>query len=123
MTKSTKLIFLLMVVMALACYSIAYILSSREVVLDIKNLFLTTLFSGLWDVLYVKNGQSVIWLQLTVIGIGFSTTLIGFFTEPFFLQRLMKDFLMWYTLPLGLLFAGDVLKKKWGGTGRKYLLA
>ena len=86
-------------------YLIAYILSSREVLIDYKNISLILLFSLFWAVFFVKKPSSnyIPVLYCISVIIGFIVPYIAFLQEPLFLQRLMKDFLYWYSLPLVLI--------------------
>ena len=81
-------------------YIIAYLLSSKEVLFDFKNIGLIFLFSYIWLSLYKLYGKKKNYYLLCVISslIGFLIPALAFKSEAMFLQRLMKDFLFGYTL-------------------------
>lgn len=81
-------------------YIIAYLLSSKEVLFDFKNIGLIFLFSYIWLSLYKLYGKKKTIICLCVISslIGFLIPALAFKSEAMFLQRLMKDFLFGYTL-------------------------
>lgn len=82
-------------------YSVAYFLSSREVLIDYKNIALVFLFTVCWVLFYARKREKTI-VVLYVLSVLFSLIVPGLALgqEPLFLQRMMKDFLYWYTLPL-----------------------
>ena len=83
-------------------YLIAYLLSSHEVIFDGKNLGLIFIFSCLW--IYFsqdfRKNKSFIAIYILSCILGFTVPTLAYFSEPTFLQRLMKDFLFWYSFPL-----------------------
>lgn len=89
-------------IMTTVNYTLAYFISSRETLLDYKNLLLIFIFSSLWAyyLSIFKHKKLLISMYITNCLLGFLVPLLAYFSEPTFLQRLMKDFLFWYTLPL-----------------------
>lgn len=99
--KFNVIVFLL----TLVNYLIAYLLSSREVVIDYKNIALIFLFTNIWVWLSqkFKSKKAFIGLYISICILGFIVPYLSYLSEAIFLQRLMKDFLFWYSLPLALL--------------------
>lgn len=99
--NSLKLI-LSAIMLTSANYSIAYLLSSHEVLFDYKNFSFIFIFSILW--LYLRQqfkNKTAFWeIYILSCTLGFTVPILAYFSEPIFLQRLMKDFLFWYTFPL-----------------------
>lgn len=83
-------------------YLIAYLLSSQEIIIDLKNFSLIFVFTFLWVKLYylTKSSKKIVCLYIATVFVAFFIPLLAAFFEPLFLQRLMKDFLFYYTLPL-----------------------
>lgn len=86
-------------------YFVAYLLSSREVVMDYKNLALIFLFTTIWVWLSQKFTckKTFVSLYISSCILGFIVPYLSYSSEAIFLQRLMKDFLFWYSLPLALI--------------------
>ena len=99
--KFTTTVFLL----TLINYFIAYLLSSREILMDYKNLALIFLFTTIWVWLSqkFKSQKAFIALYISSCILGFVVPYLSYLSEAIFLQRLMKDFLFWYALPLALI--------------------
>ena len=99
-------VFSLSVLLTAISYSIAYLLSSKEILFDYKNIFLMAFFSLCWAALILNktSGKCISVLCCISIIIGFIVPGIAFEQEPLFLQRLVKDFLYWYSLPLVFIF-------------------
>ena len=91
-------------------YSIAFLLSSREIFWDYKNFLLILFFSVIWMYLEKQFKSKVSFSLIYIFSciLGFIIPVFSYFSEPLFLQRLMKDFLFWYTIPLI-----PMLSKKW----------
>jgi heptose-I-phosphate ethanolaminephosphotransferase len=96
-------------------YAGLYFLSSREVLVDFKNIAFIVIFTCVWGlflrVFAVKERALFgIWALSEILGL--LIPYIGYRTEAFFLQRLMKDFLFWYTLPLPFFCLALFVKRK-----------
>ena len=102
MITFTPKLILTTLIMTFVNYTLAYFISSRETLLDYKNLLLIFIFSSLWTyyLSLFKHKKLLISMYITSCLLGFLVPLLAYFSEPTFLQRLMKDFLFWYTLPL-----------------------
>ena len=110
MITFTPKLILTTLIMTFVNYTLAYFLSSREIILDFKNLLLIFIFSSLWTYLShsFKSKKTIIIIYLFSCALGFIVPALSYFSDPIFIPRLMKDFLFWYTLPLILITA-----KKW----------
>lgn len=88
------------IALTLINYLLCYFLSSREVLVDLKNFFIIFLLSTVicWCSKFYQSKRIVFVTLLLFAIFGYSIPLIGYYTEPFFLQRLMKDFLFFYSL-------------------------
>lgn len=105
-------------------YAILFLLSSGEVFVDVKNLLLLSLFTLGWAVLYFAGGckkRNIIMYFISVF-IGLLVPLMSYAAEPLFLQRLMKDFLLWYSLPLSLGLLPAVIRNRKLGAAIAVLL-
>ncbi len=84
---------------------ICYLLSSREVIFDIKNfgiILLLSILGILFSDRFYKNIR-VIYILIVYAVLALIIPYIAYQTEPFYLTRLMKDFLAVYTFGMILL--------------------
>ena len=93
---------LISLLLTIATYLLTYMLSSQEVLFDFKNLCFIFIFSLIWISIYNNVSAKLPLSALYIISVclGLTTPFLAYFSEPMFLQRLMKDFLFWYSFPL-----------------------
>ena len=67
-----------------------------------------------WAYLVVreKNKGAVWGIYFSSLALGFFVPMLALFEEPFYMRRLMKDFLFWYSLPL-LFIAFSAIKSRY----------
>lgn len=101
-------------IMTIVNYLVSFFFSSREILLDSKNLCLVFVCSMCWAYLVVreKNKGAVWGIYFSSLALGFFVPMLALFEEPFYMRRLMKDFLFWYSLPL-LFIAFSAIKSRY----------
>ena len=86
----------------IAGYSVAYFLSSGEILFDIKNILLLFVITGVWFWFFhsfPKARKPVAVLFCIAVLSGYGLAGIGYVTEPFTIYRMFKDILYCLTLP------------------------
>lgn len=88
------------VVLSIVINTICYLLSSRELVYDLKNVVIVLALSMLGVFLADRfyKTEKVICIMSFYMALAFIMPYIAYLTEPMYLTRLMKDFLSVYTI-------------------------
>lgn len=112
--KINKIDIIALCVLAICEYIFMYILSSKEVIFDFKNFIITfsVLSSYMWLMKNTQNKKSILGIFLFFTLCGFIVPVIGFFTEPFMIKRLVKDVFFFQIYPLLLITMFKIVNKE-----------
>lgn len=108
--------YIVVLILTVANFLIAYVFSTREILVDYKNFSMLFIGTAIWWYLYTKcnRRKNIAILYVVAVFVTFLLPLLGRLTQPFFLARMMKDVLSYYMIIPALLLIGMTFGNRLG---------